>query len=52
VSHCRHGLGVPYRRAGTPQAAREQLATAATMFVEMDMRYERGCAETEREQVA
>jgi hypothetical protein len=39
LAHCHLGLGVLYRRAGTPQEAREHIRTAGTMFGEMDMRY-------------
>ncbi len=52
AARCHLGLGALYRRAGTPQAARERLTTAAAMFGEMDMRYWRGQAETELKQVA
>jgi hypothetical protein len=41
------GLGALYRRMGTRQEARERLATAATMFAEMDMSFWREQAEAE-----
>jgi hypothetical protein len=47
-AHYRHlGLGVLYRRAGTRKQARERLATAVTMFGEMDMLYWREQAAAE-----
>jgi class 3 adenylate cyclase/tetratricopeptide (TPR) repeat protein len=39
LSHCHLGLGTLYQRVGMRQQAREHLATAGTMFGEMDMRY-------------
>ena len=52
LAHCHLGLGALYRRAGTRQQAREHLATAATMFGEMDMRYWLEQAETELKELA
>jgi tetratricopeptide (TPR) repeat protein len=37
VAHCHLGLGKLYRRAGQLKHARENLATATTMYREMDM---------------
>jgi class 3 adenylate cyclase/tetratricopeptide (TPR) repeat protein len=37
VAHCRFGLGKLYGRASRPQEAQEHLATAMTMYREMDM---------------
>jgi class 3 adenylate cyclase/tetratricopeptide (TPR) repeat protein len=39
VAHCHLGLGKLYRRTGKREQAREHLATAATMYREMDMRF-------------
>jgi tetratricopeptide (TPR) repeat protein len=39
VAHCHLGLGTLYRRTGNPQGASENLATAATMYREMDMAF-------------
>jgi tetratricopeptide (TPR) repeat protein len=40
VAHCHFGLGKLYRRTGKrEQQAREHLATATTMYREMDMRF-------------
>ena len=47
LAHCHLGLGALYRRAGTRQEAREHIATAVTMFGEMDMRFWREQAEAE-----
>ena len=38
AAHCHLGLGKLYRRAGRRQEAQEHLATAMTMYLEMDMR--------------
>lgn len=38
-AHCRFGLGKLYRRTGKRQEAKEHLATATTMYHEMDMRF-------------
>jgi class 3 adenylate cyclase/tetratricopeptide (TPR) repeat protein len=50
VAHCHLGLGKLYRRTGDRQQAREHLATATTMYREMDMRFwlEQVDAETRR----
>ena len=47
VAHCHLGLGKLYRRTGKRQAAPEHLATATSMYREMDMRFwlERAAAE-------
>jgi hypothetical protein len=37
IAHCHLGLGRLYRRTGQPEHARENLATAMTMYREMDM---------------
>jgi tetratricopeptide (TPR) repeat protein len=39
VAHCHLGLGKLYRRTGKQQEAQEHLATATTMYREMDMRF-------------
>jgi tetratricopeptide (TPR) repeat protein len=39
VAHCHLGLGKLYRRTGERGHAREHLATATTMYREMDMRF-------------
>ena len=39
VAHCHLGLGKLYQRTGKRQEAQEHLATAVTMYREMDMRF-------------
>jgi class 3 adenylate cyclase/tetratricopeptide (TPR) repeat protein len=39
IAHCHLGLGKLYWRTGTRDQARENLATATTMYREMDMKY-------------
>src|SRR5262245_44227921 len=39
VAHCHLGLGKLYRRTRKPEQAREHLATASTMYRDMDMRF-------------
>jgi tetratricopeptide (TPR) repeat protein len=39
VAHCHLGFGKLYRRTGKRQEAQEHLATATTMYREMDMRF-------------
>ena len=39
VAHCHLGLGKLYRRTGKREQARELLATATTMYSDMDMRF-------------
>jgi tetratricopeptide (TPR) repeat protein len=39
VAHCHLGLGKLYRRTGKREQAHEHLATATTMYREMDMRF-------------
>jgi class 3 adenylate cyclase/tetratricopeptide (TPR) repeat protein len=39
VAHCHLSLGALYRRSGEPEQAREHLATATTMYWELDMGY-------------
>jgi class 3 adenylate cyclase/tetratricopeptide (TPR) repeat protein len=46
VAHCHLGLGKLSRRAGKREEAREHLATATTMYREMDMRFYLVQAET------
>ena len=47
VAHCHLGLGKLYRRTGKREQAHERLATAITMYREMDMRFYLEQAETE-----
>jgi hypothetical protein len=47
LAHCHLGLGKLYRRIGKQQDAQEHLATAGTMYREMDMRFWLEQAETE-----
>jgi hypothetical protein len=47
VAHCHLGLGKLYRRTGDRQQAHEHLATATTMYREMDMRFWLEQAKTE-----
>jgi class 3 adenylate cyclase/tetratricopeptide (TPR) repeat protein len=47
LAHCHLGLGKLYRRIGKQQDAQEHLATAETMYREMDMRFWLEQAETE-----
>jgi len=39
IAHCHLGLGKLYRRTGTFEQAQEHVATATTMYREMDMRF-------------
>ena len=39
VAHCHLGLGKLYSRTGKREQAREHLATATTMYREMEMTY-------------
>jgi uncharacterized protein HemY len=39
VAHCHLGLGKLYRRTGQREQAQEHLATATTMYREMEMTY-------------
>jgi hypothetical protein len=39
VAHCNLGLGKLYRRTDKREQAQEHLATATTMYREMDMRF-------------
>jgi class 3 adenylate cyclase/tetratricopeptide (TPR) repeat protein len=39
IAHCHLGLGRLYQRTGTREQAQEHVATAATMYREMDMRF-------------
>jgi tetratricopeptide (TPR) repeat protein len=47
VANCHLGLGTLYRRTGKREQAREHLATAMTMYREMEMRYWLEKAETQ-----
>jgi hypothetical protein len=47
VAHCHLGLGKLYRRTGKRQEAQEHLATAATMYREMEMQFSREQAEAD-----
>ena len=47
TAHCHLGLGKLYLRTGQRQEAQEHLATATTMYREMDMRPWLEQAETE-----
>jgi tetratricopeptide (TPR) repeat protein len=47
VAHCHLGLGKLYRRTGRRQEGQEHLATAVTMYREMDMRFYLEQAEAE-----
>jgi transcriptional regulator with AAA-type ATPase domain/tetratricopeptide (TPR) repeat protein len=47
VAHCRLGLGRLYRRAGRPDAAREELEAGLALFRSMGMTYWVGPAEAE-----
>jgi hypothetical protein len=51
IAHCHLGLGKLYRRTGTQEQAREHLATATTMYREMDMRFWLEKAEAEAQSV-
>jgi class 3 adenylate cyclase/tetratricopeptide (TPR) repeat protein len=48
VAHCHLGLGRLYQRTGKRQEAQEHLATATTMYREMNMRFYLEQAEAER----
>ena len=48
VAHCQLGLGKLYRRTGAREEAQERLATATTMYREMDMPYWLAQAEAEQ----
>ena len=52
VAHCHLGLGKRYRRTGDRQRAQERLATATTMYREMDMRFWLEQAEAEMSELA
>jgi tetratricopeptide (TPR) repeat protein len=51
VAHCHLGLGRLYGRTGKPQQARKHLATATTMYREMDMRFWLEQAEAESKEL-
>ena len=52
IAHCHRGLGKLYRRTGKREQAQEHLATATTMYREMDMRFWLEQAEGELKQLA
>src|SRR5262249_4284096 len=52
IAHCHLGLGKLYRRTGQQQEAQEHLATATTMYREMDMRFYLEQAEAELKELA
>jgi class 3 adenylate cyclase/tetratricopeptide (TPR) repeat protein len=52
VAHCHLGLGKLYRRTGRRQEAQEHLATATTMYREMDMWFWLERAEAEMRELA
>jgi hypothetical protein len=52
VAHCHVGLGKLSRRAGNGQQAQEHLATATTMYREMDMHFWLEQADTELRELA
>ena len=52
MAHCHLGLGELYRRTGKREQAREHLATALTMYREMDMRFWLEKAEAEMMELA
>jgi hypothetical protein len=47
IAHCYLGLGKLYQRTGKREQAQEHLATATTMYREMDMRFYLEQAEAE-----
>jgi hypothetical protein len=52
VAHCHLGLGKLYRRTGKRQEAEEHLATATTMYRDMDMKFWLETAEAEMKELA
>jgi hypothetical protein len=52
VAHCHLGLGKLYRRTGKREQAQEHLATATTMYREMDMQFWLEQAEAELRELA
>jgi hypothetical protein len=52
VAHCHLGLGKLNRRTGDHGQARDHLATATTMYREMDMRFWLEQAEAELRKLA
>jgi tetratricopeptide (TPR) repeat protein len=52
IAHCHLGLGKLYRRTGQREQAQEHLATATTMYREMDMRFWLEQAEAEMGELA
>jgi tetratricopeptide (TPR) repeat protein len=51
VAHCHLGLGKLYSRTDKREQAREHLATATTMYIEMDMRFWLEQADAERRRI-
>jgi hypothetical protein len=51
VAHCHLGLGKLYRRTGKRQEAQQHLATAITMYREMDMNFWLEQAESENKEL-
>jgi hypothetical protein len=49
VAHCHFGLGKLHAKTGHRKQATQHLATATTLYREMDMRFWLEQAETERE---
>jgi tetratricopeptide (TPR) repeat protein len=52
IARCHNGLGKLYRRVGKRQDAQEHLATATTLYREMDMRFWPEQAEAEMRELA
>jgi hypothetical protein len=52
VAHCHLGLGRLYPRTGKEREAQEHLATATTMYREMDMRFWLKQAEAEMDEAS
>jgi len=52
IAHCHLGLGKLYRRTGKREQAQEHLASATTMYREMDMRFWLEQAEAEMRELA
>jgi hypothetical protein len=48
VAHCHHGLGRLCQRTGAHERAAKHLATATTMYLDMDMPFWLERAEAER----
>jgi hypothetical protein len=52
VAHCHFGLGTLHARTGQREEARQHLATATTLYREMDMRFWLEKAEPEMRELA